>query len=575
MNTGIKTAGNLEFIFPGTRYIGHDGEHLSWPKHEQNGKDLQFYEQNDFGMYKSYHVAGRLTDFFGAYWHDDRFGMVRYAPYDDKPGKKIWIWGLSRQGMIWEKMLTDTDGQYAEIQSGRLFNQNAQASSLTPFKHHGFTPHATDKWTEHWYPVNRTRGMVVANADAALNLRVEDGWLKWYCSPVAFFNDELVVREKNRELLRRRIDAKPLVTIADSMRWSGSVADLSISLENQHLEWKASPDHQRLSRPFDAPVKFDWTSAAGLALMGKELMDQKLFREAAEKLKQSLALDSNHMEGLVRMAQLQLRNGDPEAAFMLSRKALAIDAHHGAANYYYGLSAAQTGRMADAYDGFALAAQSLEYRSAAFVETARLHARQLRWKDVLDYAEKATDFNRHDAVAAQLKIVAFRHLRNREAAKEVLDRMEESQPLDPFAMWERALSVPAVKGPVFRLQGELPDESILELAAFYLSAGEEAQGRALLSTLNSNPQAVAWLAWLDRDDPAKKAAALTRLETLSPAMVFPFRTELIPVLRWASRNSSGWKPTYYLALLLHDKLQFTEATTLVKSLSDRPDYAPF
>ena len=231
--------------------------------------------------------------------------------------------------------------------------------------------------------------------------------------------------------------------------------------------------------------------------------------------------------------------------------------------------------MADAYDGFALAAQSLEYRSAAFVETARLHARQLRWKEVLDYAEKATDFNRHDAVAAQLKLMAFRHLRNREAAKEVLDRMEESQPLDPFAMWERALSVSALKGPVFRLQGELPDESILELAAFYLSAGEEAQGRALLSTLNSNPQAVAWLAWLDRDDPAKKEAALTRLETLSPAMVFPFRTELIPVLRWASRNSSGWKPTYYLALLLHDKLQFTEATNLVKSLSDRPDYAPF
>jgi cytochrome c-type biogenesis protein CcmH/NrfG len=155
------------------------------------------------------------------------------------------------------------------------------------------------------------------------------------------------------------------------MRWSGSAVDLSISLENQHLEWKASPDHQRLSRPFDAPVKFDWTSAAGLALMGKELMDQKLFREAAEKLKQSLALDPNHMEGLVRMAQLQLRNGDPEAAFMLSRKALAIDAHHGAANYYYGLSAAQTGHMADAYDGFALAAQSLEYRSAAFVETGR------------------------------------------------------------------------------------------------------------------------------------------------------------------------------------------------------------
>jgi tetratricopeptide (TPR) repeat protein len=575
MNTGIKTAGNLEFIFPGTHYIGHDGEHASWPKHEQNGKDLQFYEQNDFGMYKSYHVAGRLTDFFGAYWHDDGFGMVRYAPYEEKPGKKIWIWGLSRQGMIWEKILTDTDGQYAEIQSGRLFNQNAQASSLTPFKHHGFTPHATDKWTEHWYPINRTRGMVVANADAALNLRVEDGWLKWYCSPVAFFKDELVIRENGKELLRRRIDAKPLVTIADSMRWTGSAIDLSMALENQHLEWKASPDHQRLSRPFDAPALFDWKSAAGLALMGKELMDQKMFREAEEKLKQSLSLDSNHMEGLVRMSQLQLRNGQPETAFILSRRALAIDAHHGAANYYYGLSAAQTGHLADAYDGFALAVQSLEYRSAAFVETARLHARQRRWREVLEYAEKATDYNRYDAVAAQLKVVACRHIQQQAAAKAELDRMEAGQPLDPFVMWERSLMTTGTKEPVFRLQGELPDESILELAAFYLSVGDDLQGRALLARLASNPQAVAWLAWLDRDDSEKKSAAIARLETLSPAMVFPFRTELIPVFRWAVRNSSDWKPAYYLALLLHDKLQFNEAQTMVKALGDRPDYAPF
>ena len=91
-----------------------------WPIHPENGRNLSFYEQNDFGPYKSYHVLGRHSDFFGAYWHDDDFGMGRYSTRDDKLGKKIWIWGLSRQGMIWEKLLTDTDGQYVEVQSGRL-----------------------------------------------------------------------------------------------------------------------------------------------------------------------------------------------------------------------------------------------------------------------------------------------------------------------------------------------------------------------------------------------------------------------------------------------------------------------
>ena len=115
-------------------------------------------------------MLGRYSDFFGAYWHDDDFGMGRYSTRDDKLGKKAWIWGLSRQGMIWEKLLTDTDGQYVEVQSGRLFNQAAEGSTFTPFKHRGFEPYATDTWVEYWFPVKETRGYVKANEHGALNV---------------------------------------------------------------------------------------------------------------------------------------------------------------------------------------------------------------------------------------------------------------------------------------------------------------------------------------------------------------------------------------------------------------------
>jgi hypothetical protein len=76
MNTGIKAAGNLEFIYPGTKYIGHEENMLNGRSIKENGKDISFYEQNDFGGYKSYHVFGKYTDFFGAYWHRDQFGMA-------------------------------------------------------------------------------------------------------------------------------------------------------------------------------------------------------------------------------------------------------------------------------------------------------------------------------------------------------------------------------------------------------------------------------------------------------------------------------------------------------------------
>jgi hypothetical protein len=88
MNAGFKAAGNLEFVYPGTHQIGHGGEVGPWPV-DAKGRDLSFYERNDFGGPKSYHVLGRESDFWGAFWHDDGFGMGRWAPRDEKLGKKI------------------------------------------------------------------------------------------------------------------------------------------------------------------------------------------------------------------------------------------------------------------------------------------------------------------------------------------------------------------------------------------------------------------------------------------------------------------------------------------------------
>ena len=77
--------------------------------------------------------------------------------------------------MIWEKLLTDTDGQYVEVQSGRLFNQAAEDSTFTPFKHRGFGPYATDRWTEYWFPVKGTSGFVRRATRGAQRDRREGG----------------------------------------------------------------------------------------------------------------------------------------------------------------------------------------------------------------------------------------------------------------------------------------------------------------------------------------------------------------------------------------------------------------
>ncbi len=117
----------LQFYFPGNYYIGHDGAVSPWPV-DNEGRDLSVYKDNNFGTSKSYHVSGYYTNWFGGYWHNADFGFGHWAPYSDAPGKKIWIWSLARDGAIWEDLLTDTDGQYIEAQSGVKFNQASRES---------------------------------------------------------------------------------------------------------------------------------------------------------------------------------------------------------------------------------------------------------------------------------------------------------------------------------------------------------------------------------------------------------------------------------------------------------------
>ena len=95
MNVGLPAAGGLEFVFPGTHSIGHGGEVAAWPVHPGTGTNLAFYDQNDFGSYKSYHVLGEYSDFWGAYWHHLDFGMARYGTRD---AYKIMYRDAFRQG---------------------------------------------------------------------------------------------------------------------------------------------------------------------------------------------------------------------------------------------------------------------------------------------------------------------------------------------------------------------------------------------------------------------------------------------------------------------------------------------
>ncbi len=592
MNTGIKAAGNLELIYPGTNYIGHGGELFPWPMHPENGKNLAFYEQNDFGPYKSYHVLGRYSDFFGAYWHDDDFGMGRYSTRDDKLGKKAWIWGLSRQGMIWEKMLTDSDGQYVEVQSGRLFNQAAEQSTYTPFKHRGFEPYSTDTWTEYRFPVKETRGYVKANEHGALNVvlpgtvrpgvgkgaaAVTAKTLELRFSPLqAMVNEPLEVFDGERVVFSARLSLAPMQT------WSQSV-DVRVPAERLRVRIGDWMDYRpvagdELSRPLESPKDFDWESVQGLHLKGKEWMRQREYVQAETALRACLKKDPNYLPALADLAIVRYRAMDYKGAWELARRGLAIDTYDPASNYYYGLASVRLGRTVDARDGFEVAASDPAFRPATFIELAKLDVRAGNLARARDYTERAWRSNQDNLEPFQLVSVLGR-LRGEMTAAASDDPVGWPLPLSHLMRFERFLLLndeASRRAFIDGIRHEMPHETFLELAAWYADLGLLKDARQVLELAPPQGEVLYWLAYLQDAlrDPAA-ADTLKRADAASPRLVFPFRSESAPVFEWAMGKSSNWRPRYYLALVLWSRNELARARDLLTQCGTAPDFAPF
>lgn len=576
MNVGIKVAGNLQFVFPGTSHVGHNGEHGPWPIDEE-GRDISWYRNNDFGSYKSYHVVGKETDFFGAYWHDDDFGMVRYAPRDERLGKKIWIWGLSRQGMIWEKLLTDSDGQYAEIQSGRLFTQSAEASALTPFKHRGFAPHVADSWTEYWYPVAGTKGIVAASRVGALDVVRRGDAVVVSLSPTQRIADTLRVTSGSRTLYRGLVARGPREPFTATIPLDGTAADsIRVTLGDHLLDYVAAPGAGALARPLDPPPGFDRRSPYGQYVQGKEWLRQREYAKAAASLDSALAREPFFVPALADRAQIAIRAGQYELARRLTLTALGVDTYDPWANYYYGLANRRLGRLADAKDGFDVAASTPEMRGAAWTELARLALGEGRLSAANEYARKALGAEPRSLDAVGVAIVAARRRGDRDAHARLVERLEAIDPLSHQARLERLLAAgDSSLGPALRrgIRAELPEQVLLDLAAWYVDAGDVEVAKRVLVAVGDHPEALYWRAYLS--GAANAPALIERANGLSPRFVFPFRTEMVPVLQSATRATTHWKPRYYLALTLWGLGRTAESDSLLTALGDRPDFAPF
>jgi len=557
-NVAVPARDDMRLIYPGTRAFTWGNPDISWPLHE--GKDLSRYTA--FESANDVFIVDSLEDFFGVYYEDSNFGVVHFADVHDSVGKKFFTWGSAHHAKVWAAALTDTDGPYCEIQSGRFLTQ--AILRVMP-------PHFLERWVEWWYPVGAIGGFSWANREAAVRLTKRDAQMECGVAVTRAYPHALVrLLAGERVVYEQRADLSPdsplRMKIAAGGKANGEPVTLIVLDRNNGELIRYTENQKPRTTPVRLDAEHDGTTPGALcqrALRAETLNERQ---RAWELYGEALALDPTCVPAAIALGRLAVELRPTEAVARLTSAAdLAPESAEAA--YYLGLALVRVGREEEAEVELSRAAQRPEFAHAARVELGLMAMRRCHWEQAAEMLRASLRHQPEDARAAAMLAASLRRAgRAKEGEREL-----QAGPLDRLALAEahfcaRALGRPRVAARCLRrLRDMVPTETDpwIELALDYLAAGLWTEASELLSwamkrvpPVERSPLPHYLLAHLltrmGRDEEA--AASRRRAAELPPELVFPHHWESEAVLRDAiACNSDDARAHCHLGTLLYSQ----------------------
>ena len=560
MTAAAAAQQDLVFYTPGNQFLTHGGMAKAWPIDPLN-RDLSQYNQNNFGPSKSYHVIGEYNDFFGGYYKDSDKGFGHWGRYDEIPGQKLWLWNLSRAGGIWEDLLTDTDGQYIEYQAGRLYVQYFPGEE-NPISQATFDPHLTDQWTEVWFPVKEIGGIKEASPFGAMNVIETDDIIEVKINAFKAAESNITV-ESGEKIQNQNIKTTP--NSIHTLSFQKPTGNYSIDVPGLELHYNNEP--QLIKRSFDNPKVIIQNTLEKTFLKAKDAQRYRDYPLAEKLLTEIIAEDPLHLEARKELSFLYYRNGDYDQALSIANIGLQIDAYHNGLNYTAGISYMAQKDWINAKEHLGWAARSVAYRSSANTLMAQIHIIEKKYSDAQHYNDIALKFNTDNINALSQKALLYRMMGDKENALQTISKIEEIDPINHFAVYEKYLLNENDKKTVTDShRSEFPYQTFLELALFYHNRNNDIDAIKVLEMGPKHLLNSLWLAYLNQN-----TMALSALDDQSIAFVFPYRKESLNMLQWVVDQNPSWKAQYLMGLNLMGRAQMQKGIQIFKDLGQNPD----
>jgi tetratricopeptide (TPR) repeat protein len=587
-NVAVHANDDYQVIFPpsvraATYHSKNDFSH--WPISNEvyrgtnyKGVDLTWWKNHPEPV--SFFAWDLQEDFSGGYDHGQKAGVVHVGNHNIVCGAKLWEWSPGPRGRMWDKILTDDDGPYAELMVGAFSDNQPDYSWIKPYE--------TKTFTQYWYPVREIGGFKNANLHAAVNLELESGTATLgFCATSQHSNAKVRLSAGDKLILDRTISIGPARPFAAAVKIPAGTkeTDLKASLISSSNETLIS--YQPGEREYDPdlpdavkapPAPKDIERIEELYLTGLRLeqihnprvnpddyFEEVLRRDPGDSRTNTILGIKYNKRAMFERAERKLRKAIERISAEYTRPG------NTQAYYHLGLALEAQGQFDEAYDVFYRATWDYAFHSAAYYQLAELSCRKRDFASALEQIDRSLSTNALNAKALNVKAAILRKLGRPNEAKQIASETLAVDPLDFLAANELYLAQvglgrqsrakKVLAGLERKIAGQV--ESYLELAVDYSNCGlwDEAIEVLLrpvekkLDFAGTYPMVHYYLAHLhgQKGDNVKASKHLVFAGEMPMDYCFPYRLESVEVLNYAiDNNPDDARAYYYLGNLLYD-----------------------
>jgi len=469
--TRIMTGhGKLEFW----RWPVNDGVDISWWKNSPNA---------------SSYFAVEPGGFFGGYDHGKEAGTVIAGDPRIVIGKKLWTWGTSPFGRMWEPILTEDQGPYFEPQAGAYSDNQPD--------YHWIEPGEVKTYSHFFFPVKGIGGFREANVNGALNLEVKQDRVSVGAYSTGILpRARILLTLEGEVLLDREVDldpGNPFTAEIDSPGVQDRQSNLELSLLNATGDvliryTPTAKEEPPLPEPLkDYPDPEKMKTQDELWHAGDIIYKFRDFERGRGYFDEAVRRDPGDSRSRFSLAEMAIKRALYREALEHLEIAGKRDPDSGRLYFLRALAEERLSEFESAYEHYYRSSHFEDHYSRAYEKTARLDLRKRDAAAAVKHAAKAIEKNRENPQLWALMATAYRIAGQPDEAREAVLEAIRLDPINPWALNELRRLDP-LRGPELRhvLRGD--SQCFIELALEYANCGLYEEASDVIGLLAQNPE---------------------------------------------------------------------------------------